>query len=712
MSKNKEIIENKELVDISELMSSAFGEYSKSIIQERAIPDARDGLKPVQRRIVYAMTKDGNTFDKPYRKAVKGVSATMSNFHAHGDSSIYGAMVFLAQTWKNNLPLVDAWGNVGSIDGDGPCAMRYLETRLHKNATLLTEDLEFDTVKMIPNFDDTTLEPTVLPSKIPLLLINGSTGIAAGYATDIPPFNFNEVVSACIYRLTHKKMTIDDLMNIVKGPDFPTGGYIIGSPKHAMQTGKGKIINSCTYKIEEGKKCNQIIITEIPFDTTKQDIVKEVNLIDKDFIIEARDESDKDGIRIVIDLEKSIDAKTAVQYILKNTNFSKNYNFNMVAIVDKTPKQVGVIDLIDSWCKFRQEVVFKKYKYLLNKYIERKEIVTGLIHAYSIMNEVIKVIKASESKTNVIENLIKHFGFTENQAYAIAEMRLYRLCNTDIVALKKEEKELDKKILEAEKITGSEKEIIKVIVKELENINKSFVFPRKTKIAETLNLDIDEKKLIQNEDFCIIATKDGYIKKIPVKKQDEEQFIKEDDEIVFKGVANSHEYLKFFTNLGGYLSIQIHKIPECKSSELGTHISKWVRCDGHNIIFAGNGKMIAWTKKGMIKIFEVDNSDIVKMVNIPIYFKLKDDDEVIACENLQKTHILTLSKTNANLYPIEEITETSLNSIGLTACKIKDGDELLNISQVNIGDKIKLNKKVIDTNKISLTHRGYIGQKY
>lgn len=712
MAKNKEIIENKEQMDICTLMSNAFGEYSKSIIQERAIPDARDGLKPVQRRIVYAMTKDGNTFDKPYRKAVKGVSATMSNFHAHGDSSIYGAMVFLAQDWKNNLPLVDAWGNVGSIDGDGPCAMRYLETRLHKNTTLLTEDLDYKTVEMVPNFDDTTLEPTVLPSKIPLLLINGSTGIAAGYATDIPPFNFNEIVNACIYKLTHKKMTIDDLMKIVKGPDFPTGGYIIGSPKHAMATGKGKIVNSCAYSIEEGKKSNLMIITEIPFDTSKQDIVKEVNALDKDFIIEVRDESDKNGIRIVVEFDKNIDAQTAVNYILKNTNFQKNYNFNMVAIVGKTPKQVGVLELIECWCDFRKEVIVKKYNYLLNQYQNRKEIVEGFIKAVSLMDKIVKVIKSSKDKPDVIKNLIGKFEFSENQANAIAEMKLYRLCNTDVVALETELDDLNKKITNAEKIVSSDKEIVKTIIKELENINKTFIFERKTKILEEKVLEIDEKKLIQNEDFYIVVTKDGYIKKLPLKRQNEDQFIKNDDEIVYKGEINSHNYLKAYTNLGGYLSIQIHKIPECKSTELGTHISKWVRCDGHKILFVGNDNLIAWTKNGMIKIFNTPDSDINKMINIPIYFKLKEGDEIMSCEKLEKTHILTLTKTNANLYPVEEITETSLSSIGLTACKIKENDELLKISQINIGDKIKLNKKTIDTSKLCLTHRGYIGQKY
>lgn len=637
----------------------------------------------------------------------------MSNFHAHGDSSIYGAMVFLAQHWKNNLPLIEAWGNIGSIDGDGPCAMRYLETRLSKNTTLLTEDLSFDTVDMVPNFDDTCLEPTVLPSKIPLLLINGSTGIAAGYATDIPPFNLNEIINACIYRLSHKTMSAKDLIKIVPGPDFPTGGYMIGSPEIAMKTGKGKIVNSCSYTIKENKKNNQMVITEIPYETYKQDLVKEIINLNKDFILDVRDESDKDGIKVVIDIDKNIDIKTAVKFILKNTNFMKNYSCNMVAIVEGKPKQVGVIELIESWCDFKKDVVKRKFTYLLKQYENRKEIVEGLIRAYSILDEVIKVIKASTDKGDVIKNLIKNFNFTENQATSIAEMRLYKLCNTDIVALQNELNDINKRINEANKILSSDKEITKHIIKELEKINKEFQTPRKTKIiSEEKDYEIDEKKLIQNEEYFIIVTKDGYLKKMQSKKQDEQQFLKEDDEIISSSIKKTHDYINLMTDLGGYLKLSVHKIPECKPSEIGTHISKWVKCDGHKIIKEGSGNMLAWTNDGLIKTFNTDEFiEPTKMIKIPTYFKMRKG-HVCSVENITKKDLIVLSETHINLYPISEITETSLSSSGLAACKLKENESLLLVKQVESSDCIKFDKKTFNINKLSYTHRGYTGQKY
>lgn len=621
-------------------------------------------------------------------------------------------MIRMGQWWKNNLKLVDVQGNEGSIDGDAPAASRYVEARLDKNATFLTEDLKYDTVLKVPNFDDTAMEPTVLPSQIPLLLINGSTGIAAGYATDIPPFNFNEVINACIYRLTHKKMSDSDLLEIMPAPDFPTGGYILGSSIIPMSTGKGKVMNSCTYKMVFGKKYNQMIITEIPFDIPKIDLVREVSNLNTDFISEVRDESDKDGIRIVIDINKGYDTKTAVNYILKNTNLSKNYNFNMVAIINKKPKQASVLELIDAWCEFRKEVVKKKYEFLLKQYSDRKEIVEGLIKAYSILDEVVKTIKASKDKNDVIVNLQRKFGFSEPQSTAIAEMRLYRLCNTDIISLETEIKELDRKIKEAQKIISSEKEITKHIVKELEQINKSNVYPRKTKILEEKKFEIDETRLVQNEDFFVVATRDGYLKKIAIKKKDDQQFIKDDDEIIYSSVVNSHDYVQIFTNLGGCMKIQVHRIPECKPSELGTHMSKWVKCDQHKLIAVGNDEMIAWSRNGMIKRVKPDYDEPLKLIKIPLYFKLKDGDEVVACEPLIKTHILTLTKSNVNLFPVEEVTKTSLASGGLQACKIKEKDELLLIKQVNLLEKVKINKKTIEVSKLALTHRGYIGQKY
>lgn len=618
----------------------------------------------------------------------------------------------MAQNWKNNLCLIDAHGNVGSLDGDAPAASRYVEARLDKNATLLVDDLKYDTVDMVPNFDDTKLEPTVLPVKFPLCLINGTTGIAAGYATDIPPFNLNEVINACIYKLKHKNMNVDDLVKIIPGPDFPTGGYVIGKDDivKALTTGRGKIVNSSTYHIEEDKKCNHIVITEIPFDTIKQDVCKEVNELNNDFILECRDESDKDGIRVVIDIDKNVDINTALNYVLKNSNFSKNYNFNMVAIVNKTPRQVSVLDLIDAWCEFRKEVIVKKYTYLLKQYEARKEIVEGLIKATSIMDKVIKVIKTSSDKKDVIKNLQSKFKFTENQATAIAEMRLYRLCNTDIIALKKELEDLKRNIEKAKKILSSDKEVVSVIIKELEQINKEFITPRRTRIRETIKeLDIDETKLVQNEDVYVVATKDGYLKRM--KKENLEQFLKEDDEIIYKGIKATHDYLVVYTNLGGYLKLQVHKIPECKATELGTHISKWVKCDGHKIIATGEGHMISWTSDAMIKTFDSNFEEASKMVKIPVFFKVKDG-EVLRVEPVREKYIVTATKKNINFYPISEITETSLTSTGLSACKVKEGDELVFLEQVNKDDEIKIGKKKIKVKDIIPTHRGYIGQKY
>lgn len=604
--------------------------------------------------------------------------------------------------------MIDVQGNEGSIDGDRPAASRYVETRLSKNSEFLVGDLIYDPVEMVLNFDDTKYEPTVLPARIPTCLLMGSTGIAAGYATEIPTFNLNEIVDACIYRLKHKKMSIDDLMEIVKGPDFPTGGYIIGENeiRNTMKTGRGKVINSCLYKLETTKKCNQMIISEIPFDTIKQDLVREVNNLNKDFILECRDESDKEGIRIVIDIDKKIDTKTAVDYILKNTHLRKNYNFNMVAIVDKTPKQCGVLDIIDCWINFRKEVVVKKYQYLLEKDSKRKEIIEGLIKASSIMDKVIKTIRESKDKEDVVKNLIKIYKFTQVQSEAIANMRLYRLSNTDILALQSELKELEKRIIKTNKILSSEKEVINEIVKELTEINKNCHSPRRTKIiSEIKTKEIDESKLIQNEDVYLVITRDGYLKRL--KKECEEQTLKEDDEIIWKGMKNTHDKINIFTDKGGYLSLLVHRIPECKANELGTHYTQFVKASDHKFILAGEGIFLCWTDDGYIKLVNSEDLvEITKLINIPIYFKTKSNVHI---EPLKKDLIVTMTQDHLNKYPVSEITPVSLTSIGLQACKIKKGNSLLEVYQVNAEDKKKIDKLSID--EIKESHRGYVGQQ-
>lgn len=633
------------------------------------------------------------------------------------DSSIYEALINMAQEWKKNIPLIYVLGNYGSPDGDSAAAARYTEARLSKNASILVDDLPYETVDMVPNYDDTIYEPTVLPAKVPFNLLFGQSGIAAGYATEIPPFNLNEVVDCTLYRLRHKRMSIDDVMNFIKGPDFPTGGFIsdTASIRHCMETGRGKIINSCKYEIVEGKKLNQIVITEIPYDISKQDIVRQVNELNNDFILECRDESDKDGIRVVIDVDSNVDIKTAVRYVLKNSNFQKNYNFNMVSIINKKPVLCGVLPIIDAWIEFRKDVVVRRTKFLLNRYKNRKEIVEGLIKAVSILDKVIKCIRASKDRADVIKNLQKEFDFTEAQATAIADMRLHRLSNTDIVALKTELEELNNKIKELEKILSSENEVVKVIEKELKDINKEFVTPRLTKIMDTnKDIEIDETKLIQNEDVYVIVTKDGYLKRLPVKNKDDEQSLKTDDEIVWSGVLSAHDLFSLFTDNGGYLTLSAYKVPACKSKDIGTHISKFVKnSEGSNVIFATNktGKFITFSRKGMIKSFEsselVEN---VKLVNMPAYFKLRKDDIVGAVKEVKTKRLVTVTKDGyVNLYKVDEVTPTALNSLGLQACKIKKGDELADVI-LSDDDEISIKRKKIKAKDIE-SKRGLVGKK-
>lgn len=478
--KTQEIIAEKKPIDISieEIMPDRFGKYAKYIIQERAIPDVRDGLKPVQRRIVYIMNDENNIYNKPYKKVAKAVGNVMGRVHPHSNSGIETGLVNMSQWWKNNLILIDLQGNGGSIDGDASAASRYIESRLTKESKYLIDDLQYNTVNMVPNYDDTELEPTVLPAKLPFLLINGSSGIATGYATDIPPFNPLEVIDATIYLLTHDKVNSKKFLELIPAPDFPTGGEIMNSPSllEALETGKGKIAVRAFCTINKTSKENQIIITEIPYEVVKQTMVAKMTefaLNNKDLgINEIRDESDKEGIRIVVDLKKNADPLKALRSLYKNTDLQVNYSVNMVSIIDGTPVVCGVRKCLEAFIEFRKDVVNKRAQYILNKSTERLEVVNGLIKANSIIDKIIKVIKASKDRSDVINNLQKKFSFTELQATYIADMRLHRLSNTDILALEKEKKELNDIIKENKKIINNEKEIKRVIVEEMKEIRK------------------------------------------------------------------------------------------------------------------------------------------------------------------------------------------------------------------------------------------------
>lgn len=472
---------------LEEVMGERFGRYSKYIIQERALPDIRDGLKPVQRRILYAMYKDNNTYDKPYKKAAKAVGNVMGNFHPHGDSYIYGALVHLSQDWKMREPLIEMHGNNGSMDGDGPAAMRYTESRLSKISNLLLQDIDKETVQMILNFDDTEYEPTVLPAHFPNLLVNGSTGISAGYATEIPPHNLAEVIDAAVYLLKHPDATTDDLMEFVKGPDFPTGGIVLGTKgiKEAYETGRGRIQVRSKTTIQDIKgHRQQIVVTEVPFGVNKAMMVKKIDEIrlnkEIDGISEVRDETDRHGLSIVIELKKGADSQNILNYLFKNTDLQVSYNFNMVAIDRMTPVQVGLKRILSSYLTHKKDVVTKRTEFDLKKAKQRLEIVEGLIHALDILDQVIKTIRSSKDKKDAKNNLIAKYEFTPNQAEAIVSLQLYRLTNTDVNQLKQEQTELNKKIDKFNEILSDNQVLEKVVVKELNAVKKEFGSPRRT----------------------------------------------------------------------------------------------------------------------------------------------------------------------------------------------------------------------------------------
>ncbi|MEE9111975.1 MAG: DNA topoisomerase IV subunit A, partial [Lactobacillus sp.] len=559
---------------LEQVMGERFGRYSKYIIQERALPDIRDGLKPVQRRILYAMYRDGNTYDKPFKKAAKAVGNIMGNYHPHGDSSIYGALVFLSQDWKMREPLIEMHGNNGSMDGDSPAAMRYTESRLAKISNVLLEDIDKETVPMVLNFDDTEYEPTVLPARFPNLLVNGSTGISAGYATEIPPHNLSEVLDASIHLLKHPDATLADLMQFVKGPDFPTGGIVMGTKGivDAYRSGKGRIQVRAKTSIQEirGHR-EEIVVTEIPYLVNKAQLVKKIDEIrvarELDGISEVRDETDRHGLSIVIELKKDADAQNILNYLLKNTDLQVSYNFNMVAIDHMTPVQVGLKRILQAYLEHEEEVVIKRTKFDLGKAEGRLEIINGLIKAMSILDQVIKTIRASKNKADAKKNLVAEFAFSQRQAEAIVSLQLYRLTNTDVVALQKEKQELESKIAAFNELLSNKSALQKQIIKELRAVKHDFGNDRRTEIRdETAKVEVDEKALIADEDVRVLISRDGYIKRSSLRSfqstDSAENGLPETDEVVFEQTLSTLTNLYLFTNHGNLIYRPVHELVE------------------------------------------------------------------------------------------------------------------------------------------------------
>ena len=647
-TEEKTIIEKIYDYTLEDIMGDRFGRYSKSIIQDRALPDVRDGLKPVQRRILYTMWESKNTHDKPYRKCAKAVGDVMGKYHPHGDSSIYGAMIYMSQPWKMREIFIDIHGNNGSIDGDGPAAHRYTETRLTKLALVMLKDINRDAVEMTLNYADEDLEPTVLPANFPNLLVNGSTGISAGYATNIPPHNLGEVIEATVHRIDNPNCRLDTILNIVKGPDFPTGGVVEGKEGllQAYTTGRGRVVVKARTEIVKEKGTHQIIIHEIPYDVLKEQLRKKIEdiKIDKkvEGIADVIDVSDKEHMaKIIIELKKDANAELILNYLFKNTDLQVNYNFNMVAIVNRRPKQLGILEIIDAFIAHQKDVILRRTRFDLKKAKERLHIVEGLLKAVDILDEIIKTIRASKNKQDSIDNLVKQFEFTEAQATAIVTMQLYRLSNTDINLLLEEQGNLQKMIEFLNSILNDEEVLKKQMKLSLNEIKKEFATPRRTDIRdEVTEVKFDPKDMIPKENVIVVATNEGYVKRIPIKSyvsaSSEPTTLKPGDFIRGLYSTTSLDTLLMFTNLGHYLYVPVHEIVETKWKELGKHISNLIQISAEEKIISAmildnpSDNIIMTTKNGITKRTNLEEL-IVSRYTKPINaMKLKDDDEVVS----------------------------------------------------------------------------------
>lgn len=686
-------------LSLEAVMGERFGRYSKYIIQERALPDIRDGLKPVQRRILFAMNQDGNTHDKAFRKSAKSVGNVMGNFHPHGDSSIYEAMVRLSQDWKLRAPLIEMHGNNGSMDGDPPAAMRYTEARLSEIAAEMLKDIDKKTVTMVLNFDDTEYEPTVLPARFPNLLVNGATGISAGYATEIPPHNLTEVIDALVYLIDHPEAKLADLMQFVQGPDFPTGGIMQGRDgiKQAYETGRGKTVLRAKTAIEPlrgGKQ--QIVITEIPYEVNKALLVKkidELRLLKRvEGISEVRDESDREGLRIVVELKKNAQAQGILNYLFKNTDLQVTYNFNMVAINNKRPEHVGLKTILTAYLDHQRQVTTKRTQFDLQKAQNRQHIVAGLIKALSILDQVIKTIRGSENKKDAKNNLVAQYDFTEKQAEAIVSLQLYRLTNTDVTALQQEADELAKQIARYEKVLGSSKELDRVIKRELTAVAKKYGTPRLTEIQDKIqSLTVKTEVTVAKEDVQLLVSRTGYVKRSSLrsyKASGDENGLKDDDYPVLEQTVSTLDHLFIFTNKGNVIYRPVHEVLETRWKETGEHLSQSIGLDADEVVIQAlcfpdlkqPGRFVFATRNGLIKQteFAALKPGRTYRSRASVFMKLKalNDEVLLAAYQPTEdpaTQVFCMSHGGYGLrYALSEVPVSGARAAGVKCMDLRD----------------------------------------
>lgn len=692
----------KEFLDltIAEIFADRYSRYSKYIIQDRALPDVRDGLKPVQRRILYSMHKEGNLFDKQFRKSAKTVGNVIGNYHPHGDSSVYEAMVRMTQDWKVNQQLVLMHGNNGSIDGDSAAAMRYTEAKLSKYSETMLANINENTVMMIPNFDDTELEPTVLPTKIPNLLINGSSGISAGYATDIPPHNPGEIVKAAIKLNKNPKATTSEIMKIVKGPDFPTGPIVEGLDqiKQAYKTGRGKIVMRAVTKIEK----NTILITALPYDVNKANLVQKIDLIryDKkiDGIVEVIDQSNRDILEIAITCKKDANKEVILNYLFKNTDLQKNYNFNMIAIINRKPKLLSIVEILNAFIEHRKDVIIKRSDFRLERANTRLHIVEGLIKAVDILDEIVAIIRKSKDKQDSKQNIIASFGFTEIQAEAIVMMQLYRLSNTDMSTLLEEQEKLTDLIKELNAILNNDEVLRELITTQLEEVYQLVNKPRKTKIQEEVTkITFDESDLIKSEATIVSVTKNGYIKRSNLRSYlaSTELINNYEDDIVVGNIHTNtkHKTLVFFDD-GTYVVLPTHEIAETKWRDDPKHISSFCKInDGVKVIgivatvnFKDYSDIITVSHLGYASKIKFGELEVNKLKQKIKWHNLKQDDKIVSI-SVVKVDGLNVSSDNKVLfltnldryvaYDLSELEYFAVKRMGKKLMPLRKNEELI-----------------------------------
>ena len=687
----KQVLDKIYHYSLEDIMGERFGRYSKYIIQDRAIPDVRDGLKPVQRRILYSMYRKKNWYDRPTIKSAKTVGDVIGNFHPHGDTSIYEAMVRMSQDWKSRHPYIDMQGNNGSIDGDSPAAYRYTEARLSKISNELLKDIDKNTVVFAPNFDDTLMEPTVLPAKYPNLLVNGASGISAGYATNIPTHNLGEVIDATIHRIDNPNCRLDTIMDIIKGPDFPTGGIVEGKDglRTAYETGRGKImIKSRTY-FEEEKNKLALIITEIPYEVNKAQLVRKIDeiRIDKkiDGMIEVRDESDREGLRIAIDLKKDANRELVLNYLLKNTDLQISYNFNMIAIDHRRPRQLGLLDILDAYIAHQREVVTKSKEFDLVHAKDQLHIVEGLIKCLSILDEVIQTIRGSKNKQDAQANLIREYDFTPRQADAILSLQLYKLTNTDVTALEEELSKLRIIVARLEEILGDEAKLKAVMKEELRLIKKEYALPRLTDIKEEITeIKIDTSVMIPKEDVIVVVTKDGYVKRTSYRSytsSSDEMSLKTGDYILGYYEMNTQDTLLLFTNYGNFLYVPVHELPDLKWKEQGKHISNLIKLEeGEEVIasypvhqFEQDLDFTMVSRNGMIKRTKLMDFKVSRYSKPVVCMKLKADDRLVAVYPTLSKDLFIVTKHGYSLwFDCDEVPIVGLKTSGVKGINLKD----------------------------------------